>query len=201
VKQKSDSQKHNRRSIRLSEYNCSQVGTYFITICTHNRECLFGDAVDGTIVLNEFGKIVCNEWNHTAQIRKNVRIEEYIVMPNTMHGIFVIVDAGATRRVAPTNERLIGPIAGYIGAIIGQFKSIVTKRINTVRDTPALPIWQRNYYEHIIRNEDELNGIRESIIENSLQGQFDRENPEQVQDKSYYNKWSHFEESIYGKTK
>lgn len=79
------------------------------------------------------------------------------------------------------------------------FKSSATSRINGLRNSPGVPVWQRNYYEHIVRNEDELNRIREYIINNPLQWQFDRENPGRIEDKTYYNQWGHLEEAIYGK--
>jgi len=176
---KYDPEKHHRRSIRLKEYDYSQTGAYFITICAYNKECIFGDVVDGKIILNQYGEIVKAEWLKTFDIRKNLILDKYIVMPNHFHGIIMIVDGhdvGATRRVAPT-KRPNGPVPASIGAIIGQFKSIVTKRINAMRNTTGLPVWQRNYYEHIIRNEDELNQIREYIADNPIKWELDEENP------------------------
>jgi REP element-mobilizing transposase RayT len=131
------------------------------------------------MVLNEFGKIAWEEWDNNAKVRKNLEQDEYIVMPNHVHGILVILrenDVGATRRVAPT-EHLNGPASGSIGAIIGQFKSIVTKGINSRRGTPGLPVWQRNYYEHVIRDEDELLKIREYIANNPKKWAEDENNP------------------------
>jgi REP element-mobilizing transposase RayT len=176
---KYDPEKHHRRSIRLKDYDYSQSGAYFITICTHNRECLFGEIVNVGMILNEFGKIAWEEWDNNAKIRKNLVQDEYVVMPNHVHGILFILDEndiGATRRVAPT-ERLSGLASGSIGAIIGQFKSIVTKRVNSIRGTPGLDIWQRNYHEHVIRDEDELLEIREYIANNPIRWAEDENNP------------------------
>ena len=173
-----DPERPYRRSIRLKEYDYLQPNAYFITICAYNKECIFGGIIDARMILNELGKIVWNEWNKTAQIRKNVNVDEYVVMPNHMHGILMIIDGcdvGETRRVAPT-ERPKGPAFGSVGAIIGQFKSIATKRINALRGTPGLPVWQRNYYEHIIRNEKDLDEIREYIINNPIKWDLDEEN-------------------------
>ncbi len=179
---------HHRRSIRLPGYDYTHPGAYFVTICTHQRESLFGDVVDGEMRLNEFGEIVREEWFQTAKIRPNVELrdDEFVVMPNHIHGIIWIVDiVGATRRVAPTTTtRQVapmaseprGPVPGSIGAIIGQFKSIVTKRINILRAAPGAPVWQRNYYEHIIRNEHALNAIRQYIHDNPARWSWDRNN-------------------------
>src|SRR5450759_2947031 len=81
---------HNRRSIRLKGYDYSQAGLYFITICCFNRECLFGDVVNGEMVLNEYGTIACNEWLNTPNIRKNVELDVFVIMPNHMHGIIIL---------------------------------------------------------------------------------------------------------------
>jgi REP element-mobilizing transposase RayT len=172
-------EKHHRRSIRLKDYDYSECGAYFITICTHRRECLFGEIVNGEMRLNEFGEIVWEEWDNNAKVRKNLERDEYIVMPNHVHGILLILDendVGATRRVAPT-KRPNGPASGSIGAIIGQFKSIVTKQINSMRGTRGLNVWQRNYHEHVIRDEDELLEIREYIANNPIKWEDDENNP------------------------
>ncbi|MFQ3583079.1 MAG: transposase [Chloracidobacterium sp.] len=174
----------NRRSIRLQGYDYTQPGAYFVTIVARDRVCLFGEVVGGEMQLNEYGQIVCEEWFKTTALRPYVRLDEneFVVMPNHVHGIIRIVDdVGATRRVAPTTDTMDatppGPEPGSIGAIIGQFKSVTAKRINTRRGTPGLPVWQRNYYEHIIRNEESLNRIREYIGSNPMQWELDRENP------------------------
>ncbi|GIV57086.1 MAG: hypothetical protein KatS3mg054_0921 [Chloroflexus sp.] len=169
-----------------------QAGGYFITICTHDRACLFGEVVAGEMQVNAVGEVVCAEWFRTAQIRPYVRLydDEFVVMPNHIHGIIWIINddvgatrrvahrVGATRRVAPTDPPR-GPASGSIGAIVGQFKSITTKRINALRGTPGAPVWQRNYYEHIIRTEDALQRIREYIATNLLRWHLDRENPDE----------------------
>ena len=168
---------HRRRSIRLKGYDYTQPGAYFVTICTHGRAMLFGRVVDGEMALNAYGEIVREEWFRTAQVRPYVELfpDEFVVMPNHIHGIVWIV--GATRRVAPTNGHPHGPVPGSLGAIIGQFKSIVTKRINALRGTPGAPVWQRNYYEYIIRTERALDAIRRYIAANPLRWDLDRYNP------------------------
>ena len=203
-----DPESHHRSSIRLKGYDYSQAGAYFVTICTHNKACVFGDVVDGEMRLNEYGAIVKDEWLRTDTLRENVVIDEYIIMPNHIHGIVIIMGDGrgtlqrastgpirATHRVAPTAR---GLISNSIGAIIGQFKSIVTKDVRKMGFRYFK--WQRNYYEHVIRNEDKLNRTREYVLNNPLQWQFDRENPGRMQDEAYDNQWGCFEEIIYGKS-
>lgn len=194
--------KHYRRSIRLKGHDYSWEGTYFVTICTHNRECLFGDLLDGRTQLNEYGVIAKNEWLKTPQMRNNVIIDEFIVMPNHLHGIIIITgDGGGTVHRAPTVEQFGKPVSGSLPTIIRSFKSTVTNQINLLRNTPGTPVWQRNYYEHIIRNEDELHHIQEYIINNPFQWQFDRENPGRITDNSYENRWRHLKEVLYAENK
>lgn len=162
-----------RRSIRLPGFDYSSEGAYFVTICTKGREELFGSSINGIMDLNWVGEIIEEEWLKTQQIRKFVELDEYVVMPNHVHGIIWISDnlpVGATRRVAPT--KTIKPCT--IGSIIGQIKSTVTKRI--MRTNPVFgEIWQRNYYECIIRNYDDLDAVRRYIRENPLNWENDAE--------------------------
>ncbi len=169
--------KHHRRSTRLKGYDYSQPGAYFITICTYNKENIFGEVIDGDIHLNEFGKIVESEWLRTFDMRKNLKSDEYVIMPNHFHGIIIISDGRGTLQRAPTSEKFGKPVSNSIPTIIRLFKSVTTKQINQIRKTHGIGLWQRNYHEHVIRNEDELNQVREYIINNPLQWQFDRENP------------------------
>lgn len=170
---------HHRRSIRLKEYDYTQSGAYFVTIVTYGREHLFCKVVNGAMQLNEWGEIARREWFKTAELRPYVELyeDEFVVMPNHVHGIVWINEVGATRRVARTDaERRVartdkhprGPISGSIGAIIGGYKSAVTYAINAARQTRGMVVWQRNYYEHVIRNDADLNRIREYIMNNPL---------------------------------
>jgi REP element-mobilizing transposase RayT len=179
---------HHRRSIRLKGCDYSRPGAYFITICTQNRECLFGKVAAGKMRLNALGRIVWEEWFRTAEIRPYVRLNEYefVVMPNHVHGIIWSEDppanyadtVGSRRRRAPTMVEQFGkPVRGSIPTIVRAFKSAVTKRINQMRNTPGAPVWQRNYYEHIVRDENELNRIREYINNNPLNWAMDQDNP------------------------
>jgi putative transposase len=176
---------HHRRSIRLGGYNYAQAGVYFVTICTFHRECLFGDIRDGKMQLNQYGRIVEGEWLWTAFLRPEIILDLYAVMPNHIHGIVIKNDVedtlvGATRRVAPSSDTTPhpnGPTSGSIGAIIGQFKSVVTKQINVLRQSPGARVWQRNYYERIVRDDDELNKVRDYIENNPLNWTDDENNP------------------------
>ena len=148
-----------------------------MTICTRNRECLFGEIKNGAVILNDFGEIARSEWLRTATLRSNVQLDEFIIMPNHFHGIvFISNDRRGTARRAPTYERFGHPIAGSFPTIVRSFKSAVTNRINTIRKMLTVPVWQRNYYESVIRNERELNDMRKYILNNPLQWDKDPEN-------------------------
>lgn len=154
---------HHRQSIRLRDYDYTQQGAYFITICGHERMCLFGNVFAGEMKLNTWGQIILEAWEHTAIVRPHVELDAFVVMPNHIHGILVITKSvSETRPFTPTYT--LHP--GSLGAMMGQFKSSVTKRIQRLPHAPEHPIWQRNYYEHIIRNEKSLNMIRSYILNN-----------------------------------
>jgi REP element-mobilizing transposase RayT len=131
--------------------------------------------------LNENGMIVQNEWIRTSQLRRNVIIDEFIVMPNHIHGIIIINDVGAHCNVPLRQIESFGKSTkNSIPTIVKLFKSATTKQINERQNAYEQRVWQRNYYEHIIRNDKELNSIREYIMQNPLQWQFDRNNPDCV---------------------
>ena len=160
-----------RQSIRLREYDYPLAGAYFVTICTHNREHLFGEIHDGQMHLSEHGIIVRTEWYWTEVVRPNIWMDSFVIMPNHIHGIVAIRNVGATRPYEGGNV-----IAGSLGAIMGQFKSPTTKQINSIRGTPEIKVWQRSYYERILRDEDELNAVRAYIENNPRAWDTDEEN-------------------------
>lgn len=183
------------KSIRLKGYDYSRAGAYFVTICTHNKECLFGDIVDGNVALNDFGRVVDSEWLKTAEIRKNIILDKYIVMPNHFHGIVLIVenDDSGKARLATTQWNVpIKTKPGSLPVIVGSFKSAVTRQINLMRGTPGKELWQRNYFERIVRNPDELHRIREYIFANPLRWQMDKENPNGLPDEEEKKFWEDF---------
>ena len=181
-----DSNKHQRRSIRLKDYDYSQAGAYFVTMCTDKKECVFGDIVNGEMVLNEYGKVVEEEWYRSAAIRREIELDAFVVMPNHIHGIVVIVESNVgAQGLAPLQQTQRGCVSlgrkpRSLSTFIAGFKSAVSRRINDLRGTPYAPVWQRNYYEHVIRNENDLNEIREYIVNNPLKWDLDRENPQNV---------------------
>jgi len=178
-----------RRSIRLKGYDYRQAGMYFFTICTKDRAYLFGEVVDGEMRLNEMGEIVRHCWLTIPEHFPHALLDEFMVMPNHVHGIILLTDpdVGRSKNVGATHASPLptnvsstqprGPHRQSIASIVGSFKSAATKRINEHRNMPGFPVWQRNYYEHIIRNEESLTQIRQYILNNPGQWEFDRENP------------------------
>ena len=170
-------EKHHRRSIRLKGFDYSQPGIYFVTICTYGHTCIFGEINGYKTVLNEFGKIAKTEWLKTSSVRNNIKLDEYIIMPNHMHGIIRITDGcvGAhcnvplqRGNVRPQTEQFGKSTRNSIPTIVKLFKSTVTRQINQLRNTPGFPVWQRNYFDHVIRNEQELYRIRQYIRNNPV---------------------------------
>ena len=176
---------HHHRSIRLKGYDYSQAGAYFVTICTQNRECLLGDAVDGEMRLNEMGKTIMACWQRIPEHFRDIEIDEFIVMPNHVHGIIVINHNVGAQFIAPdrTNASLQGNQgvinqgvmnhAPTVGNIVRAFKVRCAYTINRTHNTSGITLWQRNYYEHIIHDETEMNKIQEYIINNPLNWEMD----------------------------
>ncbi len=160
-----DPEIHHRRSVRLGGYDYSAPGTYFVTICAHGKQHLFGEVVDGEMVLSRFGKFVSEEWLRSERIRTEIQMDAYVVMPNHLHGIVRIADIGAHGRAPlPRAKRQPRSLASFLAG----FKSASASRINQMRGTPGVPVWQRNYFEHIVRDPQELAVIREYISTNPL---------------------------------
>ncbi|MCX6224192.1 MAG: transposase [Bacteroidia bacterium] len=184
--------KKNRHTIRLSKYHYSDWGRYFITLKTEKNRHLFGFIQSGKMILNDFGRIVAQEWEKTAQIRPDVKIDEYIIMPDHIHGIIIIDPSrrGDPRspmnnsNVSPMDQHTPGtpPLPGYritptggiiapqsasLAAILSGFKSAVTRQINQARKTTVPQVWQRNYYERIIRYSGEFYNVRQYIRNNA----------------------------------
>ena len=183
AKSHDDHETHHRRSVRLRDYDYRQAGAYFVTICAHDRLCIFGEAEGSRVVLNDYGIVVQEEWLRTEAQRPHVRLDAFVVMPNHVHGIIVLQadDQEGTARRAPTGAtaRFGEALAGSLATVVGAFKSAASRRINQMRGTPGMPVWQRNYYEHVIRSEKELNRIRQYIADNPTRWALDPENPSQ----------------------
>jgi REP element-mobilizing transposase RayT len=198
---------HHRRSIRLKGYDYSQAGLYFITMVTQNRACLFGTIENGAMILNQYGHIAYNEWIKTTEIRKNVELCDFVVMPNHIHGIIRLLGRGELHSPEISNELHSPEISNElhspeisnelhspqrsdnrgvcdtpenrgvcdtplrspsqtIGAIVRGYKSSVTKQLGLLGFNEK--IWQRNYHEHIIRNEQSYLKISEYIVNNPV---------------------------------
>jgi len=181
-----ESDRHHRSSIRLKEYDYSEAGAYFVTICIKGRECLFGNIVDGEMRVNNAGRVVRDVWHKIPEHFPHADIDEFVVMPNHFHGIIVIVGA---QFIAPfdcdainKNEKqgVMNHAPTTIGAIVRAFKARCTHAINQIRNTPGHHVWQRNYYEHIIRSEEEIDRIRQYIIDNPVRWEYDENNPANI---------------------
>jgi len=163
-----------RRSIRLRGYDYSRAGAYFVTICTQNRQRLFGEIVDGKMRLNDAGEMVRVVWNEIPNHYPGIDADEFAIMPNHIHGIVVIAPAtttGQPRGVAPTGLTLPD--------VVHRLKTMTTKCYTDgvkQHDWPAFPgkLWQRNYWEHIVRDEPELHRICEYIQNNPAQWELDK---------------------------
>ena len=161
--------KQSRRSLRLKGYDYSQAGAYFVTICTHNRECLFGGVLDGHMRLNDAGRSIQAAWETLPHFYPHAVLDAVVVMPNHVHGIIILVGAGF--KPAPTG------ICYGLPELIRAVKTFSSRRINELRGTPGATVWQRNYFERVIRNDNEMHRIREYIFNNPAQWELDRENP------------------------
>ncbi len=181
---------HHRRSTRLKGFDYAEAGLYFITVCCHGRACSFGNIENDEMILNEFGRIAHNEWLKTTAIRSNVELHDFVIMPNHIHGIIQIIhtprrgvlntptlNTHENQGVCNTlmqqgvcNTPLRSP-SQTIGAIIRGYKSSVTKQLNLIGFTGQL--WQRNYYEHIIRNNRSYLHISKYIFDNPKNWQDD----------------------------
>lgn len=171
-----------RKSTRLKVYDYSHPGAYFVTVCAHNRECLFGEITGGKIVLNEYGNIVDRCWREIPAHFPQAELDEFVIMPNHIHGIVWIKNSVGANNYSPLQipYKNIHGTSKTIGSIIRGFKIGVTKWFR--QNTDRYSVWQRNYYEHIVRDDTELNRIRQYIIENPLKWDIDSENPNNIRD-------------------
>ncbi len=191
--------KRNRRCIRLKGYDYSLAGAYFVSICVQNRACLFAEIINGKIVLTNAGRMVNTVWDELPEFYPGIDIDAFQIMPNHIHGIIILgnethehpnvratprgrpdlpcgrpnMDAGQPRGIAHTMS---------LPDVVHRFKTMTTKRYTDGVKQYGWSrfdrrLWQRNYYEHIIRNDNDLNRIREYIINNPAKWDMDRENP------------------------
>jgi len=172
---------HSRRSVRLPDFDYSSPGAYFVTICTKDWENLFGEINDGEMILSRFGETARKCWQEILAHYPFIELDEYVIMPNHIHGILFIrdkINVGANNHSPIPIIRSPGwkgsnGTSETIGAVIRGFKIGVTKWSRS--NTEIYAIWQRNYFESVIRNESELNAIRKYIYENPLKWDLDHE--------------------------
>jgi putative transposase len=170
-----------RRSGRLKGFDYSRPGAYFVTACTHVRSALLGEVVDGGMQLNDCGRIVSASWHDLPHHYPHVRLDAFVVMPNHIHGVIVLVEdtglnkanVGAGFKPAPTGRARRHGLPEVVRAL----KTFSSRRINELRGTRGTPVWQRGYYERVVRSEEELNRIREYIGANPERWLEDRYHP------------------------
>ncbi len=155
---------HHRRSIRLSGYDYSQPGAYFVTICIRQRECLLGDIQEGKIRLNCYGEVVNFNWFNLQKVYANIELDSFVIMPNHIHGIILLKEHNKDHSLSE---------------IVRGLKTFSARRINQIRLVKGIPVWQRGYYEHIIRNEIAFSKIQEYIINNPSKWETDEMHPSQ----------------------
>lgn len=198
MKSKFDPQKHHRRSIRLKGYDYSSEGAYYVTIVVQGRECLFGEIIDGEMYLNEYGEIVQKWWHEIPNHFPNVVLGAFVIMPNHVHGIIWIIDKRRGEVISPHNDpnnNILnknfdgtsnqGGDASQpplqkptLGQIVAYFKYQSTKEMNRIETDKAITkFWQRNYYEHVIRDEKDLQNKTDYIESNPMLWDEDDENP------------------------
>lgn len=158
---------HHRRSIRVRGYDYRQSGAYFVTLCVYQQESLLGEIADGKLRLSEIGSIVQDCWLELAQSNSFVQHDTWVIMPNHLHGILMLSE--------PPEDSASGPKP--LGRLIGAFKTTSTRRVNVLRDALGAPLWQRDFYEHIVRNDLDLSRIREYIAANPRTWLQDEYNP------------------------
>jgi putative transposase len=208
---KYDPNKHHRRSIRLKGYDYTKAGAYFITICTTQREHVFGDIVNGEMQLSRYGETVRLNWDNLPKRYRNVELDAFIIMPNHVHGIIVLNDnglagAGLDSLALERDKFLVKPFSGAglesllveqdkffvkpaptktklhgLSEIVRGFKTFSARRINQIRRMTGVSVWQRGYYEYIIRNEESLMAIRQYIINNPLSWEQDQLYPNNLE--------------------
>lgn len=176
-----------RRATRLRGYDYSQPGAYFVTICAQHRKCLFGTIIDGKMQLNEIGQIVVEYWNYIPQHFLSVELGESVIMPNHIHGIVACNPVGAGSPRPPAEQQSKHTTVGErsphltppaLGKIVAYFKYQSTKHINQHRNTPGTRIWQRNYHDHIIRDDPDLQRIRQYVQDNPMKWALDQLHPD-----------------------
>jgi REP element-mobilizing transposase RayT len=151
---------HHRRSIRLQGFDYGQAGGYFVTIAAYQRLDLFGSQTGESVDLNTAGICVADYWQKLSGVFP-VELDTWVLMPNHLHGVLFI-----TEDKRESCRQLFGAPSGSLSAMIQNFKSVTTRLVNRIHHTPGQPVWQRNFYEHVVRDNRDLENIRRYILEN-----------------------------------
>lgn len=177
--------RHHRRSIRLRGYDYSQEGMYFVTICTYERACVLGEITDGAMLLSDLGEIAKQCWNEIPGHFENVELDEYVIVPNHVHGVIILrgnsgrdeVTSSLRNESGIESQQSIIKRIPTLGQVVAFFKYRSTKLINMKGNSPGARFWQRNYYEHIIRDGNDLDRVRKYLSNNVGKWFEDKENP------------------------
>jgi putative transposase len=167
---------YHRRSIRIQGFNYTQPGSYFITICTWHKSLIFGEIIQGEVVLSKLGEIARKEIERLPDRFSDIIMDGFVVMPNHIH-MLITISADAIPKMQTSNEAFKQPVPGSIPTIVRSYKAAVTQRILAMRDAPVAEVWHRNYYEHVVKNENEREKIFLYIVANPAQWDSDEENP------------------------
>ena len=181
-----------RKNVRIKEYDYTLGNWYYVTICTHNKKCILGKIINGKMYLNEYGKIVKECLLESQTHFQNVEIEYYVIMPNHIHCIIIIdskselkisnedvspgaADTGWETQPLQTKQKILKP---SLGQIVVYIKYQSSRKINIMHNTKGEKLWQRNYFEHIIRNEMDLYNVRNYIKFNPLKWDIEKNYPD-----------------------
>ena len=172
------SRHHHRRSYRLAEHDYAAGGTYFVTICTYQRRCVLGGVRDGAMVLSALGRLVESACRSSAETRREIDLDEFVIMPNHFHGLVVVREPEeAVLPYGPTDGRGFHSPKRSLGSFVRGFKATATARARELTGDPDLKLWQDSYYERVMRNERESAIRRQYIIENPMRWADDDNNP------------------------
>jgi putative transposase len=172
---------HYRKSIRLKDFDYSQPGEYFVTLCIHDKKCVFGKVMEENTILSSIGEIAKKCWEEIPVHFPHVRLDEYVIMPNHLHGIIIITDCRDLINQIPTkNFPLMKSPKETLGKITRYYKARSAKLIHNSGYVDFQ--WQSLFYDRIVRSDKELNNIRDYITDNPLKWYFDEENPNKICD-------------------
>ena len=158
-----------RQSVRLENFDYSQIGHYFVTVCAYEKRMLFGSVAHGVVELSVVGRIAQSAWTQIPEHFRDLDLGEFVIMPNHMHGIVSIMPRARHAVPLPDKARLEGfssPVAGSIATIVRSYKAEVTRRVRAELRDSSFIAWQRGFYEHVIRNSREYSDAERYIVEN-----------------------------------